>query len=71
MIFVLDIERCLDKLGAVDRTILSRIVLQEYTHSETADMLRVSVRTISNKFPIALDRLTELLLHYGLLIIPS
>jgi DNA-directed RNA polymerase specialized sigma24 family protein len=71
VIFVLDIERCLDKLGAVDRTILSRIVLQEYTHSETADLLRVSVRTISNKFPIALDRLTELLLHYGLLIIPS
>jgi hypothetical protein len=70
VIFVLDIERCLDKLGAVDRAILSRIVLQEYTHGETADLLRVSLRTISHKYPLALDRLTRLLLQSNLLILP-
>ena len=70
VIFVLDIERCLKKLGSVDCTILSRIALQEYTHAETAQMLGVSPRAISYKYPLALDRLTELLLQSGLLILP-
>lgn len=70
VIFVLDIERCLEKLGAVDRAILSRIVLQEYTQAETAGLLRVSLRTISYKYPMALDRLTSLLLSSKLLILP-
>ena len=70
VIFVLDIERCLDKLGHVDRAILSRVVLQEYTHEETAALLGVGLRTISYKYPIALDRLTGLLLQSRLLILP-
>ena len=57
VIFVLDIERCLNRLGAFDRAILSRIALQEYTHAETAALLGVSARTVSNKYPMALDRL--------------
>ena len=36
VIFVLDIENCLKKLRHVDQAILSRVVLQEYTHAETA-----------------------------------
>lgn len=71
VIFVLDIERCLDKLGQLDRALLSRIVLQEYTYVETAALLGMSVRSISNKYPQALDRLTHLLLNTGLLILPS
>jgi hypothetical protein len=70
VIFVLDIERCLDKLGHVDRAILSRVVLQEYTHEETASLLGVGLRTISYKYPIALDRLTALLLQSRLLVVP-
>ena len=70
VIFVLDIERCLKKLGSLDCTLLSRVALQEYTHAETADILGVSVRAISYKYPLALDRLTELLLQSGLLILP-
>ena len=70
VIFVLDVERCLDKLGVLDRQILSRIVLQEYTQAETAVLLGMSVRTISYKLPQALDRLTERLLDSGLLILP-
>jgi DNA-directed RNA polymerase specialized sigma24 family protein len=71
VIFVLDIERCLDKLGHVDRALLSRIALQEYTQEETAVLLGACVRTVSYKYPLALDRLTELLLQSGLLILPS
>ncbi len=70
MIFVLDIERQLNQLGAFDRMILSRITIQEYTHEETAAMLGMSVRTIFNKFSKALDRLTEKLLESGLLVLP-
>jgi hypothetical protein len=71
VIFVLDIERCLDKLGWLDRQLLSRIVLQEYTHSETSALIGMSVRAISYKFPLALDRLTEMLLENDLLILPN
>lgn len=70
VIFVLDIERCLKKLGSLDCTILSRVALQEYTHEETAKILGASVRAISYKYPLALDRLTELLLQSRLLILP-
>jgi len=71
VIFVLDIERCLDRLNSLDRQMLSRVVLQEYTQAEAAQLLGMSVRTISYKFPQALDRLTELLLKAGLLVIPQ
>jgi len=70
VIFVLDVERCLEKLGALDRQMLSRIVLQEYTQVEAAALLGMSARAISYKFPLALDRLTEKLLEGGLLILP-
>lgn len=71
VIFVLDIESCLDRLDPLERQMLSRIVLQEYTQEETAQMLGMSLRTVSYKFPRALDRMTEELLETGLLIIPQ
>ncbi len=71
VIFVLDLERCLDKLGSLDRQLLSRIVLQEYTQAEAAMMLGMSVRAVSYKFSEALDRLTEKLLASGLLVLPK
>lgn len=70
VIFVLDVEKCLDKLGSLDRQMLSRIVIQEYTQAEAAVLMGMSVRTICYKFPQALDRLTEKLLESGLLVLP-
>jgi hypothetical protein len=70
VIFVLDIEKCLSKLPLLDREILGRVVLQEYTQVETASLLGMAVRTIGYKFPLALDRLTEKLLAASLLILP-
>jgi DNA-directed RNA polymerase specialized sigma24 family protein len=70
VIFVLDIENCLSQLGSLDRELLSRVVLQEYTQVEAAAMLGMSVRTISSRFPLAVDRLTEKLLEASLLVIP-
>jgi hypothetical protein len=71
VIFVLDVERCLNRLETLDQQLLSRIVLQEYTHQETAAMLGMCVRTVSSRLAKALDRLTEHLLATGLLILPD
>ena len=70
VIFVLDLEKCLEQLGSLDRQMVSRIVLQEYTQAEAASLLGMSVRAICYKFPQALDRLTEKLLASGLLVLP-
>jgi RNA polymerase sigma factor (sigma-70 family) len=71
VIFVLDIERCIDQLEQLDRELLSRIVLQEFTQPEVADMLGISTRAVSYKFQQALDRLTQKLLDTGLLFLPQ
>jgi len=70
VIFVLDVESCLNKLGCLDRELLSRVVLQEYTQIETASLLGMCVRTVCNRFPLALDRLTERFLEAKLLALP-
>lgn len=69
VIFVLDVERCLDQLGGLEKQILSRIVLQDYTQGETAALLGISMRTMGTRYREALDLLTAKLLAAGLLII--
>jgi hypothetical protein len=71
VIFVLDVERCLNRLQPFDRDVLARIAMQEYTYAEAADLLGFSVRAISYKYPMALDRLTVHLLKAKLLILPE
>jgi RNA polymerase sigma factor (sigma-70 family) len=71
LIFVLDVERCLKKLTPVDRQLITRVLLQEYTQKETASILGLSLRTISNKLPQAIDRLTETLVESDLLVLPD
>jgi hypothetical protein len=71
VIFVLDVEKCLERLSGLDRAMLSRIVLQEYTQAEAAALLGMSPRAVSYKFPQALDRLTELLMECGVLVAPE
>jgi hypothetical protein len=71
LIFVLDVERCLKKLTNLDRQMISRILLQEYTQAEAAVLLGISVRTICIKLPQAIDRLTESLVESDLLTLPN
>ncbi len=68
VIFVIDVERCLDRLGALDRQILAKVALQDYTQAEAACLLGMSLRTMSYRWPQALDRLTQLLLDAELLV---
>lgn len=70
VIFVLDVERCLDRLQSLEREMLARVVLQSYTQSEAAQLMGMSMRTIAAKYPVAVDRLTEQLLNARLLNLP-
>jgi hypothetical protein len=71
MLFVIDMEKIIKSMPSLDRDMLTRIVIQEYTQPEAACLLGMSVRTISYKFPAALDRLTVKLIEAGMLILPE
>jgi len=71
LIFVLDVERCLNKLTIIDRQLITRVLIQEYTHSETAPLLGLSTRTVCNRVPQATDRLTEIFVASDLLDLPD
>jgi hypothetical protein len=70
VIFVLDVERCLQRLTPLERQLINRVVLQEYTHAEVAAMLGICLRTVGTRLATAIDRLTEILLEAEILILP-
>ncbi len=67
VIFVHDVERCLDLLDGFSQQLIARITLQEYTHEEAARLLHCCSKTIQRMYPEALDRLSEIFLQVGLL----
>lgn len=71
VIFVHDVERCLAKLSGVERELVGRIALQEYTQAETAELLGMSVRTVVRRYAEALDRLTHVFLRLKLMQVPG
>jgi hypothetical protein len=71
VIFVHDVERCLMRLNAVERQLICRIALQEYTLAEAAELTGMSMRTVWRRYTEALDRLTEVFLRLKLLEVPG
>src|SRR2546426_3532401 len=67
VIFVHDVERCLDKPDDLERKLIAKIVLQEYTQDEAARLLGCWRRTVGRRFSEALDWLSEIFLQRGLL----
>lgn len=67
VIFVHDMEHSLAKLDIFSQELIARVVLQEYTHEETAQLLGCNRRTIGRYLPEALDQLSEILLQGGLM----
>ena len=67
VIFVHDMEKCLEKLDAFSQNLITRIALQEYTQGEAAHLLGVSLRTIVRRYGEALDDLTQILLDRRLM----
>jgi RNA polymerase sigma factor (sigma-70 family) len=67
VIFVHDVEQCLEKMDPVSQQFIVRVALQEYTYQETANLLGCTRRTVERRYPESLDRLTRLLLDHELL----
>jgi DNA-directed RNA polymerase specialized sigma24 family protein len=55
----------------VERELVGRIALQEYTLAETAELTGMSVRTVVRRYREALDRLTQVFLRRELLQVPG
>jgi DNA-directed RNA polymerase specialized sigma24 family protein len=67
VIFVHDVETCLNKLDEFSRQIIARHILQEHDQAAPARLLGRAERTVRTYVPIALDVLSEILLDVGLL----
>jgi DNA-directed RNA polymerase specialized sigma24 family protein len=67
VIFIHDIEKCLNRLASFDREIVARVVLQEHEHPQAARILHCTRRTIERRLPEVLDELSEAFLKARLL----
>lgn len=67
VIFVHDMEKCLDKLDEFSRQLIARHILQEHEQAATAKLLNCTERTVRTYLPITLDLLSQILLDVGLL----
>jgi hypothetical protein len=67
VIFVSDVEHCLDRLNSQHQDLITRIALQEFTVLETAQFLGLHPSSIIRHYGSALDRLTRIFLDVGIL----
>jgi len=67
VIFIHDIESCLRKLDDEQQWLIRRIALQQYTHDEAGQMLKLKRQTIIRRYNDAMNRLTAILLEVKLL----
>jgi hypothetical protein len=67
VIFVRDVESCLNRLEYWDQQLIARIILQEYAQEQAARILHCGLRTVERRLPQVLDLLSEDFLRVGLL----
>lgn len=67
VIFVHDMERCLDRLDDFSRQLIARHILQEHDRWATARLLHCNEKTVRRYTPVVLDVLSEVLLEVGLM----
>jgi hypothetical protein len=67
VIFVHDMERCLEELDEFSRQLIARHILQEHDQQATARLLHCGERTVRRLVPQVLDQLSEILLELGLM----
>lgn len=67
VVFVHDIERCLERLDPISRMLLARIALMEYSRDEVAAQLGCHRHTVYFRFDDAVDLLTQEFLACGIL----
>jgi hypothetical protein len=67
VIFLHDMERCLDRFEDFDRQLIARVCLQQYDHDAAARILRCTRKTIERRLPELIDELSEAFLKAELL----
>jgi hypothetical protein len=67
ILFLYDVERCLDRLDEFDQQLVARAILQEHTHEATARFLHCTRRTVERRLPDLLDELSHAFLRAQLL----
>jgi hypothetical protein len=67
VIFVHDMEKCLERLDEFSRQLIARHILQEHDQVATGKLLHCTERTIRNYMPVVLDVLSEILIEVGLM----
>ncbi|MFZ0774590.1 MAG: hypothetical protein WCA49_09145 [Candidatus Sulfotelmatobacter sp.] len=67
VIFVHDVEGCLERLAPFDQRIIARLVLQGHDHERAARLLHSTRKTIERRLPELLDELSEEFLRVRLL----
>jgi len=68
VIFVCDVERCLELLEPLQQQLIARIAMQEYTQGEAAAKLGLPVWTAVRRYNESLDKLTSIFLERELLV---
>src|SRR4051794_11236567 len=56
VIFVHDVEKCLEQLEPFSRQLIARVILQDYSYEEAARLVGCGERTVYRLLPLALDR---------------
>lgn len=67
VIFVRDVEKCMDALDRGQQLLVERVAMQEHTFEEAAALLSLPLRSIQRWYGDALDELTEAFLAKRLL----
>lgn len=67
VIFVHDMEKCLERLDEFSRQLIARHILQEHDQAATGKLLHCTERTVRTYIPVVLDMLIEILLDVGLM----
>ncbi len=67
VIFVRDVEKCLDRLAYWDQQLVARVILQEHNRDQAARILHCCRKTVQRRMPQVLDLLSEDFLRVGLL----
>lgn len=67
VIFVHDMETCLERLDEFSRQLIARHILQEHDQAATGRLLGCTERTVRTYVPVVLDLFSAILLEVGLL----
>jgi DNA-directed RNA polymerase specialized sigma24 family protein len=67
VIFLHDVEKCLDRFKGFDGQVIARVVLQEYDHEAAARILQCTRRTLERRLPELIDEVSDELLKSDLL----